>query len=328
MQVNCFNNMRKKIKGLKLLVIALTLATLLLSGCNQGGENQQPKMQSVQDQQQGDKVPEQLKEIETSIEKIIKSLDGPAVGIKEGEAQKDAPQGNKSEQEGEADQQNKENKQPEQGQQGEGNGEKKQNQQNPQQKDPWQEITPLINDLHYKWNSYMPMAVKKGADKKLIDEFSDALNRLTSTAMEKNKTNALMASSYLYAHVPDLYGLYKTKSSPEIKRIRHYTRNAMLNAMTANWEQADYDINNLKSTWSLYKNTIPKNQQEEANRLDFSIYELEKVVSQRSQPLTNIKGRVVMSNIEAVEKVMEKEPEQAGAQGQQGMGGGAEGQGE
>ncbi|HHW48051.1 MAG TPA: hypothetical protein GXX14_05465, partial [Clostridiaceae bacterium] len=185
-------------------------------------------------------------------------------------------------------------------------GQQGQETQKPAAKDPWQKITPIINTLHYKWNSFMPAAVKLGADKTLIDNFSNALNSLTNTIIEKNKTNVLLAASYLYAYIPDFYALYRTPTSPEIKRIRYYTRNAMLNAMTANWEQADSDINNLKESWALYKNTIPKDLQEEASKLDFSIYELGNVIAEKNQPLVDIKGRVAMSNIESLEKAMEE----------------------
>jgi len=164
----------------------------------------------------------------------------------------------------------------------------------------------MINELHYRWNSYMPMAVKKGANQKLVDDFSSALNSLTNTIISKNRTNTLMAASNIYSYIPDLYSLYKLPVSPEIKRIRYYTRNAMLNAMINDWEQADLDIDKLKSLWALYKNAIPKEQQDDASRLDFSVYELEKVIISRDPPLCDIKGRVAMSNIIALEKAMEK----------------------
>ena len=81
--------------------------------------------------------------------------------------------------------------------------------------------------------------------------------------------------------------------------------------MTANWQQAESDLENLKSSWSLCKNTIPQKLLEDANRLDFSIYELEKVIVKRDQSLSDIKGRVAMSNVDTLEKAMEKNPAQS-----------------
>lgn len=153
----------------------------------------------------------------------------------------------------------------------------------------------------------MPMAAKMGAGKNSIENFSSALNSLTSTSISKNRTNTLMASSYLYAYIPDFYALYKTQTSPEVKKLRHYTRNAMLNVMTGNWTQADTDMNNLKATWSLYKNALGKDQQEISGKLDFSVQELEKVIKEKNQPLSDIKGRVALANVEALEKSLDKE---------------------
>jgi uncharacterized membrane protein YgcG len=76
----------------------------------------------------------------------------------------------------------------------------------------------------------------------------------------------------------------------------------------------------------MYKNTVSKEQQDTASKLDFSIYELEKVVKQRNQLLTDIKGRVALDNIKSLEKASEKEG-QSGAGGGSGVDGGASGGG-
>jgi len=49
----------------------------------------------------------------------------------------------------------------------------------------------------------LPLAAKKNAGRNLIDGFSTALNSLTDTVISKNKTNTLLAASYLYAYIPD-----------------------------------------------------------------------------------------------------------------------------
>lgn len=314
--MTCKKNMI--IKKIGILIIILSLP---MPGCRQSSREPAPQQQSQQAGQQSDKVPKQLTGIEDSIERIIKSLDGPAVGVKEekkeekeGAQQDKAGQETKKEGEGEGDQEKKGGEGEEGGQQKKG-AQQDQAAQKPKQRNPWEEITPVMNSLHYQWNSFMPSAVKMGANRTLVDNFSNALNNLTNTVIAKNKTNTLVAASRLYSYIPDFYSLYRTKTSPEIKRIRHYTRNAMLSAMNANWTQADQDINSLKSSWSLYKNTLSRDQQDSSNKLDFSIYELEKVIKDRSQPLTDIKGRVAMANVETLEKSAEKQAGQADKEG-------------
>jgi hypothetical protein len=329
-----------KIYMLTFLIIAMLFST----GCSSKQEKEEPQGKQQSASEEEDKVPELLEELENSIEKIIKNLDGPSVEVKEdeegqakGQGSQQGLQENKQQgteqkqgdkQQGDSQQGNQESGQSSNGQQEVGQqsqeqqaqGQQGQNQQSQGQQtqgqqqtgagqaapgDPWKQITPVINDLHYKWNSFLPMAVKKGAGMPLIDGFSNALNSLTDTIIGKNKTNTLMAASYLYAYIPQLYSLYKTEVSPEIKRIRYCTRNSMLNAMTGNWEQAGYDLNSLKSSWTLFKNTLPAEMQENSSMLELSIYEFEKVVQKKNQSLTDIKGRVAMSNIETLEKALE-----------------------
>lgn len=302
----------------KIMAIYITIFAFVLTGCGSSSKKSAPQQQSTQTEQKSEKIPDQLVSIEDSVEKIIKELDGPSVGTKE---EKKGGQQGQGAQQGQSSQQGQGGQQSQSGQQGQGGQQQGQTAQPTQKKDPWETITPIINTLHYSWNDYMPSAVKKGANRKLIDNFSDALNSLTNTIIEKNKVNTLLAANYLYAFIPDFYSLYKTETSPEIKRIRYYTRNAMLHAMTANWTQADSDLNSLKASWSLFKNTVTKDQQDDSNKLDFSISELEKVVKERNQPLTDIKGRIALSNVESLDKTSKKEEgKQSGGGGQSGGG--------
>lgn len=307
----------------RILLFAAILFGLLLAGCSKkGSQNPVPQKMSTTQEDQGDKIPDQLKGIESGIEKIFKILNGPSVeetdekGEKKDQGKQSSKTGGQeskgetTKQQGGTQQggtqqggtQQKQGTKPEEGGQ-QAQGEQKA----PAPQDPWESLAPVINNLHYQWNSYMPEAVKRGANKGVIDNFSKALNSLTNTVISKNKTNTLLAASYLYAYVPDLYYLYRTKTSPEVKRIRHYVRNAMLNAMTANWAQTETDLNSLKSSWSLYKNAISKDQQDNANKLDLSIYEFEKVIKDKNQPLIDIKGRVTLSNIQSLEQALEKQ---------------------
>jgi hypothetical protein len=313
----------------KLSAILIVLALLMppfLSGCSSEKRNQSsPRQKQLSSEEEPGKIPDQLKDMEENIEKIIKAMDGPAAGLEEEkgktaqgesgqEKQKSAEESKTSGEKGQegGSEKNKEQSQSKDQNQAEGQEKKTEGK---TQEGRWEEITPIVNSMHYKWNSYMPSAVKMGANKKLIDDFSNALNSLTDTIIGKNQTNTLLAASYLYAYIPDFYSLYKTNPSPEIKRIRYYTRNAMLNAMTANWTQAGNDINNLKSSWSLFKNTPDKEQQDHVTKLDFSIYELDKVIREKSQTLTDIKGRVAMANIDSLERAMEDKQGGGGGEG-------------
>jgi len=310
--------MKQKLNLSIILLTVLTVFLLILCGCNKNKQSTEPQAKQMKETGKEDKVPEDLEKIETSIEKIIKALEGPAVSIKDEEEEnqtgRKVSQSEKPETEdrdSSKDQQDKvsgesENNDNKEQKSSEDDENKDEQKKADVSEDPWQKISATINKLHYEWNAYIPAATKKNASRDLIDNFDNLLNNLTSNIVTKDKNKTLLAANSLYQYIPDFYMLYKTPASPEIKRIRYYIRNAVLNATILNWEQAGKDVDNLKSTWAIYKNTIdPKNKDLES-KLDYSIYELEKVVKANDVYLTDIKGRIAISNTESLEKA-EKE---------------------
>ena len=175
-----------------------------------------------------------------------------------------------------------------------------------QQNSKWSEIDMLINNLHYQWNDFMPEVAKKGADMKLVDDFDNALNSLTSIVAEKDSKKILGAANALYSHIPDLYSLYRTKMSPEAKRMVYYARNIILESAKDNWEQVKKDDKAMEKSWSLFRNSLEKEQQAIGDKLNFSIYELNKVALDKNKQLSDIKGRIVLSNIKELQKSFEE----------------------
>ncbi|NLL05383.1 MAG: hypothetical protein GX270_06250 [Clostridiaceae bacterium] len=313
--------MKLKLLISKISLLVLITYMIMLCGCNQNKQSPDAQAKQVKTNEESDKVPKDLEEIENSIEKIIKVLEGPAASTKdEGEQNKQEeqegqnqeksspPQGKESEDK-DSENENKEDggeqkdaQNSEQSKKADQDNDKAKQEKTAAPKDPWQEITSTINKLHYQWNGYIPSVTKKNASRELIDNFDNTLNALTSISVTKDKNQTLMTANNLYLFIPDFYMLYKTPTSPEIKRIRYYIRNAVLNGTILNWEQASKDVSNLKATWAIYKNTIDPNNQDLASKLDYSIYELEKVVNENNMYLTDIKGRIAISNTESVEK--------------------------
>ncbi len=174
----------------------------------------------------------------------------------------------------------------------------------PQEK--WEEVDKLINTLHYQWNDFMPEVAKKGADMKFIDSFDTALNSLTTTAAAKDKEKVMASANELYKNVPDLYSIYRTKMSPEAKRLIYYTRDIILESAKDNWEQVKKDNDSIEKSWSLFRNTLDKEQQLIADKLNFSIYELKKVTGDKNKQLSGLKGKIVLNNIKELEQSFEK----------------------
>lgn len=298
--------MNIKIKYTKALSILLVLVFTLFTACSNQNSQQNSQSESSQSDQKSEKVPSDLTKLENDIEMIVKALDGPAIQVKQEMQQPDegtqSEQGNQNQQQEGSQSQQQENQNSQQGQ-----GQQQSKPSSSSQQDPMKKISPIVDKMHYQWNNLMAAAIKKSANKELINNFDNALNNLSSTVISKNKMNTLIAANRLYAYIPDLYLLFDSKPLTEIKKVRYYSRSAILNSLTANWAKAGSDISNLKSIWVLYKNSLSKDQQDVANKLDLSIYELEKVIKEKNQPLINIKGKVEFSNIEALEKAAESE---------------------
>ena len=293
--------------------LAIFIIASLLTACGKSGENPSPQQQSGDEKQEFETAPQKLKAIEANIEKIFKSLDGPFVTVEDEKKQDSSQQGQQQEStqhQGPSQGSSQGNASNQTGQQSQGEqqntGQQKKAPQ-PEIKDPWKDIEPIISNLHYQWNDFMPDAVKKGADPKITGNFSNALNILTNTVKSKDKIKTLTTANDLYGCVFDLYSIYRTEMSPEIKRMRYLIRNTILDSMTGNWEQAVKDAAGLNASWSLLKNTLGKEQQTDTVKLDFSILELEKVITEKNPALTDIKGRVALSNIQSIEKSYEKE---------------------
>lgn len=301
----------------KPLIYLLTLLvfTLNFTGCYQNNQGAKVEKQSSEQNVQKEKIPDQLEEIENNIEKMLKSLKGPAITEEQGDNQGQQGANNQMQQEEQQQKDQQSEDKEKQNQQGQSNeqeqqGNQQEKQQSPQQgqqtQDLWREITNTIHSLHFQWNSFMPLAAKEGANNTLIENFSNSLNELTNIVNMRNEQECMQGLSRLYSYIPDFYALFKTKVSPEIKRIRYFARNAVIVSRIGEWEQAISDINNAKSSWSLFKNSLNQEQQGTASKLDYSLFELEKVINERDQLLTEIKGSVLLSNIASVEKEMEK----------------------
>jgi len=170
----------------------------------------------------------------------------------------------------------------------------------------WNEINSLVKELHYQWNSFMPEIMKKGADIKLIDEFGTELNNLTDTIMTKNKIKTMLSANTLYSKLAEIFSLYRTKMPSEIKRLRYYIRNVILNSESGVWDDMENNLSEIRASWSLLENALGEEQKQDANKLELSLYELEKVVTAKNAALINLKGRIALSNIESLEKSFSK----------------------
>ncbi|HHV95744.1 MAG TPA: hypothetical protein GXX37_04605 [Clostridiaceae bacterium] len=225
-------------------------------------------------------------------------------GEQEGDQkQQDSKEGqDKEEQKEEKNQQNQKDQQEDKSQQEQGKGTRAQQ---PDKKDPWQDITPVIDKLHFTWNSYEPKAAKVEDSHDKLNTFSDSLNNLTNSVNSKDKLSTLVNANKCYGDIAELYSIYKKPNISEVKKLKYYTRNIILGSMKNDWSQADENMEHVKTLWDLLKNNLTENNEEykePSGTLDFSIKEFEKVVNEKNQDLVDLKGRIVLANIEIIDK--------------------------
>jgi hypothetical protein len=300
---------------IRVSIILLLFLCLFTAGCAKNEEPQDAQLQALKQNQEQEKESEKLKDIEADLEAVFEVLGGPSVKTDKsskhdqqttGEQEKTDRQQGDGQKTGE-DQSGKD--QGEQKQNNEKQGEQQQtskDQQKPQVPDKWSKAEELIRKLHYKWNDFSPDLSKKGADIKLIDNFDNALNQLTTTISSRDTQKVLTSANTLYSKLPDLYSLYRTKLSPEAKRMVYYTRNIILEAAKDNWEQVATDNEAIEKSWSLFRNTLENEQKKPGDKLNFSIYELKKVSAEKNKQLTDIKGKIVLDNIRDLQKSIEE----------------------
>lgn len=314
---------------LKLIRIIIVTASIvyipmIMTGCSGNkGQQQNAELQAIREKLSSEKESEKLKKTEAQIEMLFETLGGPSVKIREsGQDNKDsqqeghendAKQQDTQQDEGQKDKPKQDSGQKDDQQQGTkpDDSEKENKQQGgketaQKESDKWPQVSSIITKLHYQWNDLMPEIAKKGANMKLVDNFDNALNSLTETIDSKDKKKVLASANKLYSYIPDLYSLYRVKMSPEVKRMIYYTRNIILESDKEGWVQVAKDNEALEKSWSLLRNTLEKEQKKIEDKLDFSIYDLKKVVEEKNSQITGIKGKIVLNNITELQKSFEE----------------------
>ena len=281
----------------KYLVAILLSLVIILSGCSLVDKmlgNSPEQTEQAKQEEKTEKVPKQLEELDLTLEKVFKNLGGPTAV-----ASQEQQQGNSKNQSTQNQKQQQADNNSPQSQNG------RQTEQNAQSSDPWQQAASDIESLHSAWNDYMPEITQKGASKELLDKFSDALNNLTKAVETKDKNKTMLAANNLYAGVAEMYALYKIKTVPGLKLLIYHTRNVILNSAIENWSDTNTARDDLKAAWSLVRTTL-EGQKDGEVKLDLSINELDKVIKEKNIDLIEIKGKLILANIESLQKSLKE----------------------
>ena len=271
--------------------IALTLLCLYaFTGCANLQANQAPENNPADDSK---KVPGTLKEFEENMGEIIEELD------------KEDDEEDESEMTLEIKTEIKQEETPEESTNETTQEQKQEIKKETTEDKMWETVEEKLETMHKQWNELQPKIVQAGISKEKVDAFSTALNDVTMAADETDKMNTLLGVSNLYAFVADFMAPYESDIPPDVKRMQHFLRNAKYHAMLENWEAAKENMENAKAHWQIVKAQTEKEQEEHANKMEFSIYQMEKVIDESNATLSELKGDLALQNLEALEESFE-----------------------
>lgn len=274
-------------KYFKIVCAILILSLLILpAGCKK--KQKKPTPQKKPQTTQKAAPPKELSKIEQDIDKIIK------------EAQKITEKPAKQAQQPSQGKQQKKDSKGKKQKKSEGS-QQKTNQQSPSQKS-WDTITKTVKDIHTNWNILNPLAVKAGAKPNLINGISTAINDLTAKTNQKSKIDVMLSANNVYKYIPDIEDLFKTETSPDIKRLKYYAMDVSFNGEAENWQQASKDLTDLNAVWKSLKPKLPKEAKTASDKFDAGFVELEKAVKSKDKNITKIKSDVLISDIKSIEK--------------------------
>lgn len=302
--------MQKLSSKILVVMLAITLLILFSASCSlMPGQNK--NQQQGQNEQQEKKNPptaltEMEKQTEDMIQQIQKIKDQRVQMIRQqsGGPQKQNEE-NKPPQEGQNSKQGAPKQgQQKQGQQKEGQQQQQNNQnQGTQQAQPtinWQDFEKKIKTLNELWNGYEAQAKKDGANDTLISRFEEQLNTLTSAIMSQNEEETRVAANELYQYYPQFLNLYKHNAPPEIKEIKYYVQQILINAEAGKWQDAAAMLANMEKAWQTAKSRMQKPDQELNARIDNAMQDFSQVVRQKDFQLVKIKGEILLKNVEKV----------------------------
>lgn len=304
-----------KLSMWKILIFILIISlTPFIYGCSK--QSQKPGQSSEQ-------PPKSLTELETNIDLIIDSMDkewkvkqdqgsGQGASMRESTdvssqgGQQSSGQGGQQGSPGQGSQQG--------GQAGSSQGGQQTSQQSSgqggqQTQNPWEQADKTVKNIHMQWNEFQPEAVKSGVTQDSITIFSTILNNLTNDITNKNLIDTLNDANGLYKFIPEFLSHYKDKSI-DVKRLKYFTRDAMYKVRLEKWDLAEASVNQAKLLLPNIRANAKDENKSKYQSLEYSVYDLEKVVKEKQRNLVQLKGNIILENIKAIEKIIKKDEQQ------------------
>lgn len=287
------------------ILISLLIIANLLAACSRKPAKSPPKSPDTQK-----KESRALKELQTDIESIIREYE--KVYLMQTAPPPKAPEQKQGGEQG----QNQEQQKPDPGgEASKGEQEAKQGRQQSSQdqaesvsQPDWPKLEKDIAGIHEQWNDFQTEAAKNGASSEMINDFSNTLNLLTMTLTRQDLYQGLLAINDLYGKTVDFEKLFKTKSPPEARKIIYYGRMAAYKILNNDDAGAAEAMNQALISWENVKSQV--DDANEAAKLQFSLDELSRAITEKDPNLIKIKAQIAQKNVKDVIKAMEEKKQE------------------
>ncbi len=163
-----------------------------------------------------------------------------------------------------------------------------------------------IGNLHKTWNGSQPELLKRGADKKVIDVASEALNEATTTLDSKNGLAFLKALNGFYRYMPELEEKMEPQTPPGLMRLTYYARDILYSTFSNETQTANDDMDMIQEEWAAVKPQLKKGGEDEINRMEVSIDELKNSLDEQNKNLIKIKADIVLDDIRTLKAKQKK----------------------
>jgi hypothetical protein len=120
----------------------------------------------------------------------------------------------------------------------------------------WSNVNADISIIEKAWATYQPQAIKDGANQTVLDNFSQALSSLKSTATSQDKIGTMQSANDLSAAVVDLFDLYNPIIPTDIGRLDVLERQIILDVANQNFSAATDTLTKTYVVWEKVKPSI------------------------------------------------------------------------
>jgi len=168
----------------------------------------------------------------------------------------------------------------------------------------WSKINATVTEIHTKWNSLEAQLVSVNISYKKCEEFEAILDNFTLAIMNREVLTSLKLGNELTRITSDFRNYFNGNHSHNIYGMYYHIRGSILFAASNNYLGALEHLNEAsKLSTSLRQNLTKQEEQDTLQKLDLSIEDLRKQLSDENFYLSQVKAPIVIKNIKLAEDV-------------------------